>query len=54
MWEKETPINQHISNTQIIWQLLVGYEKSIPALKMNTLWDIANSIPILGPTQFQE
>jgi hypothetical protein len=28
--------------------------KSIPALKMNILWDISNSIPYLVPTQFQE
>jgi hypothetical protein len=29
-------------------------EKSIPALKINILWDMTNSIPYLVPNQFQE
>jgi hypothetical protein len=33
VWEKETPFGQHISNTQTIWQLSAGDEKSIPDIK---------------------
>jgi hypothetical protein len=29
-------------------------EKLIPALKINILWDMVNSIPYLVPTQFQD
>jgi hypothetical protein len=53
LWE-DTPIGQHFSNTQTIWQLSAGDEKSIPELKINILWDKANSIPYSVPTQFQE
>jgi hypothetical protein len=28
-------------------------EKSIPAFKMNILWDMPDSIPYLVPSQFQ-
>ncbi len=31
----DTPIDQHISNTQTKWQLSAGDEKSISALKIN-------------------
>ncbi len=48
--EKETPNDQQISNTQTIWQLGAGDEKSIPALKIYILCDIAYSIPYLIPT----
>ncbi len=51
---KDTPIGQHISNKQIIWHLSQGDEESIPALKIKILWDMADSIPYLVPTQFQE
>jgi hypothetical protein len=30
VWEKETPSDQHISNTQTSWQMSAGDEKSIP------------------------
>ncbi len=49
-----TSIGQHIFNTQTIWQLSAGDYKSIPALKIYILWNTTNSIPYLGPTQFQE
>ncbi len=39
---------------QTIWQLSAGDEKLIPALKIKILWDMADSIPYLVPTQFQE
>ncbi len=45
-------IGQDISNMQTKWQLSAGNEKSIPALKINILWDMANSIPFLAPNQF--
>jgi hypothetical protein len=51
---KDTPIGQHISNMQTIWQLLAGDEKSIPALKIYILWSMSHSIPHLVPTHFQE
>jgi len=51
VWGKDTPIGQHISNMQTIWQL---DEKSIPALKINILWSMSDSIPHLVPTHFQE
>jgi hypothetical protein len=51
--EKETPIAQHISSTQTIWQMLAGDEKSIPALIINIFWDMTYSIPNMAPTQFQ-
>ena len=35
VWGKDTPIGQHISNMQTIWQLSAGDEKSVPALKIN-------------------
>jgi hypothetical protein len=58
MWEKETPIEQHISNMQTILQLYVGDEMSGPALKINILCDMAYSIPYLVPissrNRFQE
>ncbi len=54
MLRKDTPIGQHISNTQPIWQMLAGDEKSIPALKIYIVWDIADWIPYLIPTRFQE
>ncbi len=44
MWEKETPIEQHISNMQTILQLYVGDEMSGPALKIN--------IYVTWPTRF--
>jgi hypothetical protein len=34
--------------------IAAGYEKSIPALKINILWGMATSIPHLVPTQFRE
>jgi hypothetical protein len=37
-----------------IWQLSAGNEKFVPALKINVLWDMADSIPNLAPDQFQE
>jgi hypothetical protein len=54
VWGKDTPIGQHISNMQTIWQLLAGDEKSISAFKMNILWVMADSISYLVPTHFQE
>jgi hypothetical protein len=50
------PVDKNISNTQTLWQLLEGDEKSIPAIKIYILWDMADSIPYLvpSPTQFQE
>jgi hypothetical protein len=39
---------------ETIWQLSLGDEMSIPALKINILWDMADSIPYLVPTQLQE
>ncbi len=39
---------------QTIWQLSAGDEKLIPALKIKILWDMADLIPYLVPTQFQE
>jgi hypothetical protein len=54
VWGKDSPIGQHISNVQTIWQLSAGNEKSVPALKINIYVDIADSIPYLVPTQFQE
>jgi hypothetical protein len=54
VWGKDTPIDQHISNMQTIRQLLAGDEKSIPALKINILWSMSDSIPHLVPTTFQE
>jgi hypothetical protein len=52
---KDTLIDQHISNTQLIWQLLAGFEKLILVLKIN-IWvmETADPIPYLVPTQFQE
>jgi hypothetical protein len=35
VWEKETPSDQHNSNTQTSWQLSAGDEKSIPVLTFN-------------------
>ncbi len=37
-----------------MWQLSAGGQKSIAALKTIILWDMADSIPYLVPTQFQE
>ncbi len=54
LWRKDTPIGQHISNMQTIWQLLAGDEKSIPVLKINILGSMSDSIPHLVPTHFQE
>jgi hypothetical protein len=56
VWGKAIPIaiGKQIFSTQTIWQLSAGDEKSIPALKINILWDIADSIQHLVPTQFQE
>ncbi len=54
VWGKDIPIGQHISNMQPIWQLLAGDEKSIPALKINILWAMYDSISYLVPTHFQE
>jgi hypothetical protein len=48
VWGKEIPL----SNTITIWQQSAGDEKSIPALKFYILWDMADSIPYLVPTQF--
>ncbi len=53
VWGKDTPIDQHISNTQTICQLSAGDEKPIRALKINILWDMVDSIPHLFPTNFQ-
>ncbi len=39
---------------QTIWQLSTGDENMIPALKNNISLDMADSIPNLVPTQFQE
>ncbi len=49
-----SPISQHISKTQTMWQLSAGDEMSIPAFKINILWDVPALIPYLVPTQFQE
>ncbi len=39
VWGKDAPIGQHISNTQTIWQLSAGDEKSIPVQEIfNNLW----------------
>ncbi len=54
VWGKETPVGQNIFNVQTICQLSAVDENSIPALKINILYDIAESIPHLVPTQFQE
>jgi hypothetical protein len=54
VWGNDTPIRQNLSNTQKIWQLSEGDEKPIPALKINILWDMADSIPYFVPTQFQK
>jgi hypothetical protein len=43
-----------ISNTQTIWQLSDGEENLILALIINILWDVADSITYLVPTQFQD
>ncbi len=48
VWRKDTPIDQKISNTQTIWELLATWdEKLIPVLKIYLLWDMADSIPYL-------
>jgi hypothetical protein len=52
VWGKDTSIGRHISNTQTIWQLSAGDEKSIPALEIEILWHIADSIPFLARTRF--
>ncbi len=52
VWEKETPNDQYISNTQTIWQLLAGDGKSISALKIYIWWDMSYSISYVVPTQF--
>ncbi len=54
VWRKNTPIGQHISDTQTIGQLSAGDEKSIPALKINIFWDMADSILYFVPTHFKE
>ncbi len=51
---KDTTIGQYVSNMQTIWQFSAGDERSIPALKINILWDMADSMPYLVPTRFQE
>jgi hypothetical protein len=51
---KDTSIGQHISNTQTTWQLAAGDEKSISALLINILWDMADKNPYLVPILFQE
>ncbi len=51
---KDNPFEKHISNTQTIWPLIAGDEKSFPALKINILWDIPDFILHLVPTQLQE
>jgi hypothetical protein len=40
-----------ISNPQTIWRLFAG---SIPALKINNVWDMAYSVPHLVPQMLQE
>ncbi len=47
-------IGRHISNTITIWQLSTEDEKSIPAGKIYILWEMADLIPHLDPTLFQE
>ncbi len=51
---KDTPVDQHISNTQTICQLSARDENSIPGLNIYILWDMTYSIPNLVPTQFQK
>ncbi len=54
VWRIDTPIGQHICNTQAIWQLSAGDEKSIPALKIYIFRDMADSILYSIPTQLQK
>ncbi len=42
-----------ITNPQTIWRLFAGDEKSIPALKINNVWDMAYSVPYLVPQMLQ-
>jgi hypothetical protein len=51
---KDNPFEKHISNTQTIWLLIAGDEKSIPALKINILWDMSDFVSYFVPTQLQE
>jgi hypothetical protein len=51
---RSLPIGQRISDRQTIWQLSTGDEKLIPALKINSFWDMADWISYLVPTQSQE
>jgi hypothetical protein len=44
---------QDISNTQTKWQLSAGDETTISGLKIDVLWDTADSNPYLVPPKVQ-
>ncbi len=44
---KDSPISQHISNTQTIWQLSAGDKKSIPALEIYFIWNAGRLVYIV-------
>jgi hypothetical protein len=47
--------NRFLARINTVVELILWRRtKSVPALKMNILWDMAGSIPYLLPTQFQE
>ncbi len=52
-WRHRSHLWRSPTRIHYAWQPQ-GDEKSIPALKINSLWDMADSIPYLVPTQFQE
>ncbi len=54
MGEENPNWSTHFQQANNITAISVGDEKSIPALKSNIVWDMADMIPYLFLTQFQE